>query len=170
MVKSELTAHLRPFIPVATLGGAAYPKRKKEPRECFMMFWQGVLVVLLTYATYTLSLKPGIVVKPLPQGLFIQQKGGLYYQTAEWVALTTISSPPPREKLLDMATKLDKESKTIRQRLPQFTENWLTRLQWCREYLQQFQPNRQKRAPPWFYRSPFTHTVWDCYRRRTFSI
>ena len=148
-----------PKLPAAILGGAAYLKRKREPRECDTMFWQGVLTVLSMLLQFTLSRKPGIVVKPLPQGILIQQKGGLFYQTAEWVALTTITTSPPTLKLQEFAVQLESEITKVRHRLPQLTENWNTRLQWCKDYLTQFQPNRQKRAPLGFI-GRLSHTLF----------
>ena len=105
------------------------------------------------------SLKPGISIKPLPQGLWIQQQGGLYYQTAEWIVLMSVSTPPPTRKLLEFTTTLQGQIQQVSTRFPQLSENWIDRLHWCRSVLQQLNPVRPKRAPLGFI-GRLSHTLF----------
>ena len=108
---------------------------------------------------YSQSLKPGISVKPLQQGLWIQQQGGLYYQTAEWIVLMSVSSPPPTKKLLDFANILETQIKTVSPRFPQLSDSLTSRLNWCRSVLQRLEPGRTKRAPLGFI-GRLSHTLF----------
>ena len=110
------------------------------------MFWPVELASLLILVPYTLSRRPGITFKPLHQGLFIQKQGGLYYQTADWVALITVSSPPPTKQLESLAAALKIEINKVSHRFSQLSENWESRLGWCRNSLHRFTSNRPKRA------------------------
>ena len=97
--------------------------------------------------------------KPLPQGLLIQEKGGLFYQTAEWIALVTVTSPTPTKTLWNFTTLLEAEIKKVRTTFPNLVNNWLSRLDVCREYLQLFNLKRTKRAPLGFI-GRLSHTLF----------
>ena len=118
-----------------------------------------VFTLLISLMGHSQSLKPGISIKTLQQGSWIQQQEGLYYQTAEWIVLMSVSTPPPTKKLFDFATKLRRQIQQVSTRFPQLSENWLGRLDWCRTILQQLNPVRPNRAPLGFIRR-LSHTLF----------
>ena len=123
------------------------------------MFWQVVWANLPIFVACTLLNKQGIAVKPLPQGILIQQRGGLFYQTAEWIALVTVSSPAPTKTLWNFTTVLEAEISKVRTRFPTLVSNWAHRLNVCKEYLQHFHLKRTKRAPLGFI-GKLSHTLF----------
>ena len=123
------------------------------------MFWLVGLVNLILLAQHTLCAKPGISIKPLHQGLLIQQQGGLFYQSADWVVIVTISTPPLTNKFQELAADLRTEIDRIQNRFPQLAENWISRLVWCQNSLDLFSHKRQKRAPIGFV-GKLSHTLF----------
>ena len=113
----------------------------------------------MTLARCSQSLRPGITIKPLHQGLLIQKEGGLHYQTAEWIVLMTISSPPPTRKLQDFSSMLRNHIAKASSRFPQLSENWISRLDWCDSILKQLSTTRHKRAPLGFI-GRLSHTLF----------
>ena len=111
------------------------------------------------FVACTLWNKQGIAVRPLPQRILIQRRGGLFYQTAEWVALVTVSSPTPTKILWNFTTTLEAEITKVRTRFPDLADNWAHRLAICRDYLQHFHLKRQKRAPLGFI-GKLSHTLF----------
>ena len=124
-----------------------------------MTSWLVELLGLLTVVVCSQSNKLGIAVKPLHQGLLIEKHGGLYYQTAEWVVLMTITSPPPTEKITVFAKVLKEEIQKVSSRFPQLAENWNSRLDWCVNIVQHFPASRNKRAPLGFI-GRLSHTLF----------
>ena len=146
MVKRGLTAPLRSLYHDTTLGGAAFRTKTRERNALDMMFWQAVWASFPMFVACTLWNKQGIAVRPLPQGILIQRRGGLFYQTAEWVALVTVSSPTPTKILWNFTTALDIE---------------ITKC-WPRSIAETFvpSPDSQRREPPqplWNYRTETLH-------------
>ena len=147
MVKRRLTATRRSLCQDTTLSGAAFRTKKRERSVFNTMFWQAVWASFLIFVACTLLNKQGIAVRPLPLGILIQQRGGLFYQTAKWIALVTVTSTTPTKTLWNFTTILEAEITKVRTRFPDLASNWSHRLDICREYLQHFHLKRQKRAP-----------------------
>ena len=124
-----------------------------------MTYWQAVSLLFLVWIISTQSQKTGIEIKQLHEGLFVEKRGGLYYQAAEWVILTTISSLPPTSHIQTYATALKAHILKVSSSFPQLKENWLVRISWCEEYLQQFITARPKRAPLGFI-GKLSHTLF----------
>ena len=158
MVKRGLTAPLRSLYHDTTLGGAAFRTKIRERSIFDIVVWQAVWASFPMFVACTLWNKQGIAVRPLPQGILIQRRGGLFYQMAEWVALVTVSSPTPTKILWNFTTTLEAEITNVRTRFPDLTDNWVHRLDICREYLQHFHLKRQKRAPLGFI-GKLSHTL-----------
>ena len=123
------------------------------------MSWRVILVGILTFVVYTLSARSGISIKPLHQGLYIRKQGGLFYQSADWVALITLSSPPPTRRIQEFGALLKNEIKKVRSRFPQLSANWNSRIDTCIENLDSISYHRQKRAPLGFI-GKLSHTLF----------
>ena len=108
---------------------------------------------------FSQSRQQGLTVRALNQGIYIARQGNIHYQTAEWVVLATIDSPPPTDQALHFAAVLSKKIQEVRQNYPQLTPSWHTRISWCREYLLQFSQSRTKRAPLGFI-GRLSHTLF----------
>ena len=145
VLDGHINGSIAPQRPLHT--GTAFLTRTRGGKEFGTMCWLIVLTLLVSVMDYSQSLKPGISVKPLQQGLWIQQQGGLYYQTTQWIVLMSVSSPTPTKKLLDFANILETQIKTVSSRFPQLSDSLTSQLTWCRCVLQRLEPARSKRAP-----------------------
>ena len=105
------------------------------------------------------SRQQGISIRQLPQGLYIEHQGQIRYQTAEWVVLATLDSPPQTRQTIHFATVLEEKLQQVKDQFPQLIQSWNVRLRWCRELLQKFTPLKQKRAPLGFI-GRISHTLF----------
>ena len=98
-------------------------------------------------------------IRSLPQGLRIEHDGGIHYQTAEWVVLVTLDSPPPTKHAFHFASVLQEKVNKVSDQFPQLTQSWNVRITWCKQFLSQYSVEKGKRAPLGFI-GQLSHTLF----------